>query len=202
MDPWQRAKPVKSSGEILQLRVTLRDVEPPVYRVIQVQASSTFHGLHLALQHAFGWKNYHLYEFQVGRQRVAAPDPDRSERPAPLDPRKTRLAELLLPRTRRIAYVYDFGDEWIHDIDVEKRLPRDPAARYPVCIGGARACPPEDSGGPHGYDDFLVAWGDPKHEDHEDMRRWADPRFDPERFDLKAVNKTLGRLHGPARKGR
>ncbi|HEX7615223.1 MAG TPA: plasmid pRiA4b ORF-3 family protein [Thermoanaerobaculia bacterium] len=189
------------AGEVLQLRVTLRDVEPPVHRVIQIPASSTFHGLHRALQCAFGWKNYHLYEFLVGRQRVAAPDPDRSERPAPLDPRKTRLAELLLPDTRRFAYVYDFGDDWIHDIEVEKRLPKDPTARYPVCLGGARACPPEDSGGPHGYDHFLEAWGDPQHEDHEDMRRWADSRFDPERFDLKAVNKVLERLHGPAGKG-
>jgi hypothetical protein len=83
------------SGEVLQLRVTPRDVEPLVFRVIQVSASSTFHGLHRALQYAFGWKNYHLYEFQVGRRRIAAPDPERAERPRPLDPRTTRLANIV-----------------------------------------------------------------------------------------------------------
>ncbi len=189
------------SVEVLQLRVTIRDVAPGVFRVIQVPASSTFQGLHLALQYAFGWKNSHLYEVHVGRQRVAVPDPDRSERPAPLDPRKTRLAQLVLPGTRRFEYVYDLGDDWIHDVDVERRLPHDPAAGYPVCLEGARACPPEDSGGPGGYEDFLAAWGDPRHEDHEEMRQWVGPRFDPERFDLKAVNKALERLWGPVRKG-
>ena len=171
---------------------------PPVFRVIQLPSIRTFHLLHQALQYAFGWKNYHLYEFQVGRQRVAEPDPDRTERPRPLDPRTTRLGDLVVSGNRRFTYVYDFGDYWVHDIAVEQRFQQDPAARYPVCLEGARACPPEDSGGPGGYETFLDAWRDPKHEDHEDMRKWAGSRFDPERCDLKAINKAVERLRGPA----
>jgi hypothetical protein len=92
---------------------------------------------------------------------------------------------------KKFTYTYDFGDNWRHVIQVEKVLAAEPGARYPRCVGGKRACPPEDCGGPWGYGDFLEAISNPKHPEHEDMLEWAGDEFDPEAFDLEAVNEEL-----------
>jgi hypothetical protein len=89
---------------------------------------------------------------------------------------------------------YDFGDSWLHEILVEKILPREPDARYPRCLTGKRACPPEDCGGIWGYADFLDAIRDPNHPEHEAMLEWIGDDFDPEAFDLQTVNQELGAL--------
>ena len=92
------------------------------------------------------------------------------------------------------SYEYDFGDSWIHEIRIEKALPADPAVHYPRCLAGERACPPEDCGGPPGYEDLLAALQDPAHPRHEEIREWAGPSFDPEAFDPAKVNRILWRL--------
>jgi hypothetical protein len=82
---------------------------------------------------------------------------------------------------RRFLYRYDFGDDWEHDITVERvESGGDPTLR---CTGGARACPPEDCGGPHGYAHLLAVLADRKHEEHAEMKQWAPRGFDPEKFD-------------------
>ncbi len=192
----QNSTPMKAAAfpeEALQLRIQIREIEPPVFRVIQVTSTRTFHLLHEIIQWSFGWKHAHLYEFNVGRAKVAEP-------PFPRHPRTTRLGGLVSPDVDRFTYVYDLGDEWIHDIAVEKRFAPDPAVRYPICLDGARSAPPEDCGGIPGYEDFLEAWRDPKHEEHTQMRKWAGPRYDPERFDLKIVNKVLKTLRAQTSK--
>ena len=66
--------------------------------------------------------------------------------------------------------------------------------KYPRCTKGSRACPPEDCGGPWGYGDFLEAIQTPGHESHEEMLEWVGGEFDPEAFDLDAVNKELAAI--------
>lgn len=89
------------------------------------------------------------------------------------------------------SYVYDLGGSWTHEIVVERIETPGQPFRYPVCLAGARACPPEDRGGPGGYEELLAALRNPKHREHADMVRWAGLRFDPEAFDLTAVNRKL-----------
>ena len=186
--------------EALQLRIQIREIESAIFRFIQVTNARTFHLLHEIIQWSFGWDHAHLYEFHVGRTKVAEPDPEFGLPPFPRHPRATRLGDLVAKEITRFTYVYDFGDDWIHDLIVEKRFGPDPAVRYPICLDGARSAPPEDCGGIPGYDDFLAAWRDPEHEEHDHMREWAGPRYDPERFDLKGVNEILKMFRMQGRK--
>ena len=195
-------KPAAFPEEVLQLRIEVRDVVPSIFRVVQVTSTRTFHLLHEIIQWSFEWDATHLYEFVVGPVRVAEPDSEFPEPEPPLHPRTTRLGDLVTKDITRFMYKYDFGDDWIHDIVVEKRLPPDPAVRYPVCLAGARAAPPEDCGGHPGYKDFLEAWRDPRHREHAHVRSWAGPRYDPERFDLKLVNDILKMFRAPPPKRR
>ncbi|MCF7732997.1 MAG: plasmid pRiA4b ORF-3 family protein [Akkermansiaceae bacterium] len=107
------------------------------------------------------------------------------------DEREFSLAGLAPAARKKLRYEYDFGDGWLHEILVEKLLPPDPAMRHPVCTAGKNACPPEDCGGIYGYYDVLAAVNDPKHPEHEERLEWLGGSFDPESFDLDAVNKTL-----------
>ena len=109
------------------------------------------------------------------------------------DERKVALNSLVSP-SRSLLYEYDFGDGWEHKVKVEKAVEADTRLSYPLCVGGARACPPEDVGGPWGYKDFLAALADEKHPDHSQMLEWCGGYFDPEGFDANAVNRALGRL--------
>jgi hypothetical protein len=89
------------------------------------------------------------------------------------------------------TYEYDFGDDWLHAILIEKILPPAPDQKLPVCIKGKRACPPEDVGGIWGYELFLEAIADPEHEEHDSYLVWVGGEFDPEAFDLDAINARL-----------
>lgn len=174
---------------ILQLKVTLRHVRPPIWRRLEVRADSTLFELHRVLQGAMGWTDTHLHQFEQDGVRYGAPDrefglPMRSER-------RTRVGDLLSAVKSRLRYDYDFGDDWQHDVVVEALLDEQPDARYPRVTAGKRACPPEDVGGPWGYAEFLAALADPHHEDHAHMRERAGDAFDAERFDLLVANDRL-----------
>jgi hypothetical protein len=179
-------------GKILQLKVSLDEISPLVWRRVLVPNSATFQQLHEVIQAAFGWHDYHLHEFEVRGERVGFVLPD-DEDPPEVNGKKKRLATAALKRGDRFPYVYDFGDEWRHTIVVEKVLEPDPRFSYPVCTGGARACPPEDSGGPYSYPDFVAALANREHEQHDELVRWVGGYFDPEGFDPNAVNERLRR---------
>jgi hypothetical protein len=104
------------------------------------------------------------------------------------------LCDVVRSRSK-FVYQYDFGDGWNHSIVVEKVV-RDTVLDGPMCIDGARACPPEDSGGPWGYGEKLLALAAPD-EENEELREWIGDDFDPERFDKDSVNKALKRLFRP-----
>jgi Plasmid pRiA4b ORF-3-like protein len=107
--------------------------------------------------------------------------------------RKVKLSRFVQAGVKKFRYIYDMGDNWEHVIQVEKVLEVDPLAKYPRCLEGERACPPEDCGGPWGYADFLAAIVDPQHEQHEEMLEWRGP-FDPEAFDSKKATNEMRKV--------
>ena len=167
------------------LKVTLRGVKPPVWRRIVVDSQTKLWTLSDLLEGAMGWYGGHLHLFDVRGTIYGEPDPEWDD--DTLDERKVRLADVLPNAKSKMRWDYDFGDGWEHDVVVEAIGPPDANATYPVCLGGRRACPPEDCGGPYGYRDLLKALADPSHPDHADLREWAPPDFDPEAFDTEAA---------------
>lgn len=161
---------------MFQLRAELRELQPPIWRRLAVSDQTSLAGLHRILQVAFGWQDYHQHQFEGPKGRLSG---------------RSTLAEVLSRPGDRILYEYDFGDGWQHDIALEASL--DAPAPAPACLAGERSAPPEDSGGVPGYENLLQVLGDPTHPEHADMREWAGD-FDPERFDLAAINLRLASL--------
>jgi hypothetical protein len=173
---------------IYQIKVTLKHIRPPIWRRLQVPADIKLGKLHRVLQDVMGWYDSHLHQFRIGREYFGKPDP---EFPGEIkNERNVRLDEVAAEGDT-VIYEYDFGDGWEHETKIEKVLPAEKNRRYPACLAGKRACPPEDCGGPPGYERLLEVLRDPKHEEHEEMREWIGGDFDPEAFDLDAVNEVL-----------
>lgn len=177
---------------VLQLKISLRRVaDPPVWRRVLVPASITLDRLHDVIQAAMGWHDSHLHAFTAGRVEYGVPDPELNLR----DERKARLIGLAAKPGARLGYTYDFGDDWEHEILVEKVLSAQAGARYPVCTGGTGRRPPEDCGGVWGYASLRETLADPGHPEHEAMLDWlgidAAGQFDPAAFDVDEVNAAL-----------
>jgi len=182
------------SGSIYRLKVSIKNIKPPVWRRIEVPGDATLGVLHEVLQTVVGWTDSHLHQFDVEGTLFSLPDPDdRDWGPPVRDERRVRLRDVVGVRVKRFLYEYDFGDGWEHAITVEGILPAEAGVTYPRCSAGRRACPPEDCGGPWGYAELLAAVGDPDHPEHREKREWLDGDFDPEAFDLDAVNVSLAR---------
>jgi hypothetical protein len=178
---------------IYQIKITLKHIHPPVWRRIQVPADIKLGKLHRILQVAMGWTDAHLHAFRVRHETYGVPDPDALFDTEMKNERNVHLDRIAAGGDTFI-YEYDFGDGWEHELKTEKVLPTEKGRRYPLCLAGSRACPPEDCGGPPGYKRLLEALRDPKHEDHEEMREWIGDKFDPEAFDLDEVNQILKRV--------
>ena len=176
-----------------QVKVTVIGSEPSIWRRIQVPGNISLHRLHLILQAVLGWQNYHLYRFHVGGADFGIPDPeeDAFNETEVRDARRAKLRRIVPMDETRFLYEYDFGDSWEHEVSVERIGLKEPKVLYPVCVAGARACPPEDCGGIPGYAELVKVLGDPSHEDYHHMKEWAGPHFDPEKFSLANVNRLL-----------
>ena len=183
----------RSTNEpIYQLKVTLRGIRPPIWRRLQVSSDTTLYKLHQIIQIAMGWENYHLYEFESGETRFGEPDPDWG-----MDiksSRRAKLSQVVKGEKTKFSYTYDMGDNWEHEVVVEKILMPELAQRYPVCVTGKRACPPEDCGGIWGYEELLEIMSDPTHEEYEERMEWLGPGFKPESFNVEQVNLALKRI--------
>ena len=166
--------------DVYQLKATILGISPPVWRRVVVPEDITLARLHEVLQAAFGWWDCHLHEFEVDGVRYGVDDGEGWQ--PPKNEERARLSKVTRPGSA-FSYSYDFGDDWRHKVVVEKAFPAEPGVRYPACIGGRRACPPEDCGGPWGYRDFLAAIADPDHDEHDSMLEWVGGRFDPGAFD-------------------
>ena len=174
-------KPRRSSTpqRVYQLHVELEYLEPAIWRRLWVPDTLTLDKLDRVIQTAMGWKNAHLHAFTVGQVRYAASDPDWSSRIETRDERLCDLAAVLADGTGEFIYTYDFGDDWRHTITIEAIADADPAVEYPHYIDGAGRAPPEDVGGIPGFELFLDAIADPKHEQHRELKRWHGRPFDP-----------------------
>jgi hypothetical protein len=183
----------KAAGQVYQLKITLRGIKPPVWRRAQVN-DCTLAKLHDIIRTCMGWDDYHLHEFDIGGERYGDPRQWQDDFGGEVEvgnEGKVKLGQLVAQGIKKFTYVYDMGDNWGHTIQVEKVLDAEPGARYPRCVAGKRACPPEDCGGPWGYGDFLGAIQDPRHERHEELLEWVGGEFDPEAFDIEAINEGL-----------
>jgi hypothetical protein len=170
--------------EIFQIKVTLLGSDPEIWRRLLVPADITLAALHTVLQIAMGWDNSHLYEFRKGKQIYSRPNPDEMffNVPRTINDRKVPLNDVLLRVGSNFVYTYDMGDSWEHAIVLEKRLPVDPNLKYPACLGGERACPPEDIGGIYRFNELLEAFQDPAHERHDEMLDWVGEDWHPDAF--------------------
>jgi hypothetical protein len=194
MKPRQLRKIPGTRGRdhVYTLRITLRDIQPPIWRRVVVRADTSLAELHEILQDVVGWQNYHLWGFTIGHTLYEAPDPEASG----LDATKATLKKLGLEAGATFEYLYDAGDDWLHEVAVEEVLPADPELAYPVCVGGARACPPEDSGGAHRYAEILEILKESERADSSEVADWIDESFHPEAFDLRATNRILMLAYG------
>jgi hypothetical protein len=190
----------KKTRAIYQLKVTLCDIEPPVWRGIQVWENARLPQLHRILQSIFNWENYHLHEFIAGRRTYGVPDPeDAIFGRKVFDERLVALKAVVERVGATFEYLYDFGDNWRHEIVLEAILLPDAEASYPRCVAGARNGPPEDTGGPYRYANYLEALADSAHPEHEDLLAWRGP-FNPEAFSRSKINAALQRtFHRPPR---
>lgn len=209
--------PKKSSGrkvqpvQIHELKITLCGSKPPIWRQFAVPSDMHLSDLHYAIQIVMGWTNSHLHQFiasdlsrkkyrSMGKRGYTHSERRFSDTRFELedtdDEKKTMLSELVPAAKSKFIYEYDFGDSWEHLIEVVKISPPADKVKYPVCLAGELACPPEDCGGTWGYYDMLEVLKNPKHKDYKDIRGWMPPGFKPERFNLEAINAELTELRG------
>jgi hypothetical protein len=181
--------------KVYQLKITLEDIRPPIWRRVLVNSSSSLADLHWIIQIAMGWTNSHLHQFRHGGEFYQTPDPfdDGLGFMDALDSSQYRIDRLLTREKDNMRYEYDFGDGWRHKIVLEKILPADDALSLPQCIKGKRACPPEDVGGVWGYEDLLEILEDKNHEEYKSRLDWLGGEFDPEALDLSDINQQLKR---------
>jgi len=177
---------------VLQVKITLAGVaEPAVWRRLLVPAGIRLDRFHEVIQAAMGWDNHHLHVFATDLANYGRPDPELGYQ----DERKATLRELARGQGGRIRYTYDFGDDWEHEVVVEQVLAAELGLRYPVCLAGEGACPPEDCGGAWGYAHLREVLADPADHEHDDMLAWLGlekgEEFDPYSFDVDRTNQTL-----------
>ena len=182
---------------VYQLKVTLRDTRPPIWRRVQVSGDITLFRLHRILQVVMGWTDSHFHQFRVGETHYGTPNPEFEFEVK--NEKRFRLTDVLRRPKARMVYEYDFGDGWEHDIVLEAAVPASPGERYPLVLAGKRRCPPEDVGGILGYYHFLRVMQDPKHAEHRDMREWCGGPFDPDTFDVQDGNRAFHGGWGPRR---
>ena len=189
----------KTKPSLYELKITLLEIGPPIWRRLQVPSTIPLSCLHDALQAVLGWTDSHLHQFEKDGRYWGVPDDDEFEGDIEvIDESKVPVSRVLKVQGDTMIYVYDFGDDWLHHVVLEKILPSD-APTKPVCLAGQRRCPPEDVGGPSGYQEFLEVIFEPGHEEFGHFRGWAGGRFHAEEFDLKAVNTILERMRWPVR---
>ena len=174
------------SHKLFELDVRLREIEPAIWRTIEVPGDSSLEDVHFAIQVAMGWTNSHLHQFEISDVQYGMVDVDEAEK---LEDEREHCLQDLAQNGSSFVYEYDFGDGWEHDVTVTKvsTVAKPPRSR---CVAGARACPPEDCGGPGGYANLLVVLADPKHEEHKSLVTWS-AGFEPERLSLPKNGQDL-----------
>lgn len=177
--------------QIARIRIGLAHIAPEIWRRVEVPLSLHLKGLHDVIQAVFGWEDYHLFEFRIGEKVYGVPAPGEDYCRKILQARSMRLATLVAKGIERFDYIYDFGDNWEHVVAIEAVYEADPTMLYPRFLDGARRGPPEDAGGPPGYEHYLAATADRRHPDHREMIAWRGGPYDPEKIDLALLHFRL-----------
>ena len=187
---------------VCKFKITLNDIKPPIWRRILVPENYTFWDLHVAIQDAMGWDDYHLFLFHVRKKgsknfiEIGIPDQDRFEDDIEILPCWNEpISDHFQESGDVCIYDYDFGDCWEHKVLFEGFLTRETGQKYPQLIAGKRACPPEDCGGVPGYENLLNIISNPNHEEFVEMILWLGKKFDPDEFDNEKV-----KFHNPKRR--
>ena len=179
--------------------VRLLNIEPAIWRRIEVPEHYSFWELHVAIQDAMGWLDYHLHEFQVydprrkQDARIGLPDDEDYLEPPLVAGWKTAMKRYFKRPGDQARYLYDFGDGWEHDVQLTAIALAEPGLEYPRCADGGRACPPEDCGGPGGYEQLLRILADTKHPERRSMIGWLKGHaksyhpYRPDHFEASAV---------------
>lgn len=182
---------IKQSKQIYQFKITLEYSEPPIWRCIQVPDTYSFWDFHVAIQDSMGWGDDHLHQFEMknphGKNRIVISNPDDAFGESVLIEWETFIADYFSLKNKKALYVYDFGDNWRHQVHLEKIIPVEEKQKYPKCIAGERACPPEDCGGIYGYQKLIDIMNDPKHEEYESMLDWLGEKLKPDLFNIKDI---------------
>lgn len=174
--------------ETYQIKITLLDTHPPIWRRVLVPRDITLRQLHGIVQTVMGWTDSHLHQFVFKGQKYS--DPRYRLGTGIIDERKKRLCEVISRTGSRFLYEYDFGDGWRHELLLEQVQVQDDSFR-PFCVAGERGCPPEDCGGPLGFAELLEILGNPDHPEYDDRLEWVGEDFDPEYFELPEINRKL-----------
>lgn len=189
--------------KILQLKISLNDLKPSIWRRILVEDSISFYGLHEIIQNVMGWEDGHMYEFRIDEVCIKAGKDVHfcvdsmwaDFRPSASITKfadETKLSDFIKKEKQKFTYLYDFGDKWEHSVVVEKILEIDVSQKYPICVAGEKACPPEDCGGIWGYEKILEIRKDKNHPEYEErIVEWLGEDFDPDRFDIEKVNEKM-----------
>jgi len=186
------------------LKLTLKNIKPPIWREFLVPSDIRLDRLHEVIQIVMGWEDCHLHEFSNGVRGPGGlifgpPAEPGFDLPGMGGPpiraeKKATLLDLAPVKGSKFRYWYDFGDDWYHDAVVKAVAEPKPGVVVPLCIKAAGACPPEDCGGPWGYANLLAVLRDPKHEEYEELSEWVGDDWDPGHYDIAAVNEDLAAL--------
>lgn len=186
------------TDQIARIRITLDDIEPAIWRRVELPLSNSLKTLHLAIQAVMLFENYHLFRFDVSEASYGIRFDDDYMDPPTRDAGNIRLAKLVERDVTAFAYTYDFGDDWRHNIVIEEVLPADPSADpsadYPRFVDGERRAPPEDVGGPPGFEEFLDAMAKPRHPEHKSVLEWYGRPFDPTDISPDEIDARMAKL--------
>ena len=187
-----RSRAKQRVGDVYRLDLNLLGTKPPIKRRFEVPGDMSLGDVHDVLQIIMGWENGHMHQFTArdGTRYGMLPGGDSSLDEDFADESGVKLNAVVAKKGDRLLYEYDFGDGWEHELKVVSVSPPEQGVRYPRCVDGKLACPPEDCGGVWGYYNLLEAIADPKHPEHDDLLEWVG-EFDAEAFDLEAINRTF-----------
>jgi Plasmid pRiA4b ORF-3-like protein len=179
---------------IARMRIELNDIDPAIWRRVEVPLTASLKGLHDIIQAAMPFENYHLFLFEIGNERYGLPDPEWDHVRTTLDAKNFKLGTLIERGVKAFSYTYDFGDDWRHSVTIENVTAADPALDYPRFIDGSRRAPPEDVGGIPGFEEFLAAMANPDHPEHQRLVEWYGGPFDPNDLNLPVISSRIGKL--------
>ena len=198
---WTRDRPAihnagragSGKGSVYRFKITLQDSGPAIWRRIETK-DVTLQELHVLIQTAMGWMNSHFHQFEIADTRYTDPRfmDEALDDFGAIEYSGIRVSDLVSEHGARlrIGYEYDFGDSWQHEVALEQVTNSEPGSRYPRCLDGERACPPEDVGGVYGFADYVEAVTNPDHSEHDELLEWNGP-FDPAQFDATQATRRM-----------